>query len=90
MGYGGSGIQLGKLARGCIERPGPHLLDIGTVPQSLHLHPVMGMGFLSRTLDLPGQRGAVIILQDDQVWGGVLFAVLCLRLICSVRKRFVI
>ena len=36
---------------------------------------VLGTGFLSHTLGLPRQRGAVIILQDDQVRGGVPFAV---------------
>ena len=51
---------------------------------------ILGAGFLSRTLGLPGQGGAVIILQDDQVWGGVPFPVLGLRLICPVGEGFII
>ena len=45
---------------------------------------VLGMGFLSRTLGLPGQGGAVIILQDNQVRGGVSFMALSLWLVCPV------
>ena len=51
----------------------------------------LGTGLLSRTLCLPGQGGgAVIILQDDQVQGGVPFAVLGLQLICPVGEGFII
>ena len=49
-----------------------------------------GVGFLSCTFDLPGQRGAVIIIQDDQLWGWVPFATFCLRLLCLVGERFVV
>ena len=44
------------------------------------------MGLLSRTLGLPGQRGVVVILQDDQVWGGVPLVILGFRL-SALSKR---
>ena len=50
----------------------------------------LGTGLLSRTLGLPGQRGVVVILQDDQVWGGVLLAILGFQLICPVREGFIV
>ena len=50
---------------------------------------VLGTGFLSHTLELPRQGGAVIILQDDQVQGGVPFAVLSLWFVCLVGEGFI-
>ena len=50
----------------------------------------MGVGFLSRTFDLPRQRDTVIIIQGDQLWGWVPFAALCLWLLYLVGERFVI
>ena len=50
----------------------------------------LAMGFLSHTLILPGQRGVVILLQDDQVWGGFTSAALGLWLVHPVREGFVI
>ena len=48
------------------------------------------MGFLSHTLGLPGQRGVVVILQDDQVQGGVPLTTLGLQLVCPVGEGFIV
>ena len=48
------------------------------------------MGFLSRTLGFAGQGGAIIILQEYQVWGGFTSAALGLWLVRPVRKGFII
>ena len=48
------------------------------------------MGFLSHTLGLPGQRGAIIILQDDQVRDGFTSLPLGLWLICPVGEGFIV
>ena len=50
----------------------------------------LGAGFLSCTLGLPRQRGAIIILQDDQVQGGFTSVVLGLWLVRPVREGFII
>ena len=46
--------------------------------------------FLSRTLGLPGQRGGIIIRQNDQVQCGFTFATLGLWLVRLVGKGFII
>ena len=50
----------------------------------------LGTGFLSRTLGLPGQRGGIIIHQNDQVRCGFTFATLGLWLVRPVGKGFII
>ena len=50
----------------------------------------LATGFLSHTLILPGQRGVVIILQDDQVRGGFTSVALGLQLVRPVGEGFVI
>ena len=48
------------------------------------------MGFLSRTLGFPGQRGGIIIFQNDQVRCGFTLAALGLWLVHPVVKGFII
>ena len=50
----------------------------------------LGTGFLSHTLGLPRQGGAIIILQDNQVRGGFTSVALGLWLVRLVGKGFII